>query len=135
MALFGNTILCDNVYVDRESGKPILAGVFSGDIVLPSVPFRMRCSIYCVFMPPQSGAHRIEMKFFLDRKQVASATLEARDTIAGTPALLVVPQLEMGIDKQVRLQVMASANGGRVITLLRKQITVRSPASTLTPPH
>jgi hypothetical protein len=129
MALFANIILCDNVYVDRESGKPVLAGVYSGDVTLTTVPARIRWSIYAEFLPPKSGSHKIDMKFFLDKKQVLGAMIEARDTIAGTPALLMVPQFELGVDKQGTFAVKVSANGGPITTLLRKQIIVRTPSA------
>lgn len=126
MALFGHTILCDYVYVDRESQKPVLAGVFSGDMVVPVFPTQIRCSIYAELLPPKNGSHKIEMKLLLGKKQMAGAIIEVRDAIVGTPAQLIVPQFDMRIDEETTFVVNASTNGGRVITLLRKQIILRA---------
>jgi hypothetical protein len=129
MALFGHTILCDYVYVDRETGKPVLAGVFSGDIALSAFPARFRCSIYTEFLPRENGSHKIDMKFFLNKKQMLGAMIEARDTIAGTPALVIVPQFDLGIDRPTAFEIRVSVNGGREIALLRKQIIVGDPSA------
>jgi hypothetical protein len=132
-AVFGHTILCDSVYVDKDSGKPILAGVYSGDVALSAMPARLRCAIYSEFLPPTDGKHYVELKFYLGKKQMAGATLEFGDTHVGTPALLIIPQFEMGIDVPIDIEIRAIANGGRALTILRKKVVLREKPSTLPP--
>ena len=134
MALFGNIVLCDYAYVDRESSKAVLAGVFSGDILLPSLPARLRVSLYSEFLPPESGKHRIEIRIFLDKKLFARAESEVANTISGTPTIIILPQIEIGIDRPLTLRIKASVNGGRETTLVTKRIMVKEKPSTLVPP-
>ena len=122
MALFNTVALCDQAYCDRDTGKAILAGIFAGDILVAQFPSKIRMSVYAEFLPPQSGHHSVSIKIHVNRKKYAEAVLEAQDAVAGIPAILIVPNFELGIPEPATLEIRASVAGARDIVIIRKQI-------------
>jgi len=131
---FRNVILCDHAYADRLSNKAIIAGVYSGDILLSSVPGIVRFSIYAEYIPDNDGDQVITLDIHLDRKRVAGGELKISGGIAGVPAMLLVPPVEINIERPSLFELRAYIDGGRPVNILKKRLIVRAEAVFSNPP-
>lgn len=123
----GNVIICDTTYIDQESGKPIVAGIYSGDIIVNELPSMMEFDLYVEYWPDFEGERRISFKFKVDESEVASAPFVVPATHPlGSVAMLRAQRVQVIFEREGRLSVEASINEGESRTVLLKAVNLRT---------
>lgn len=122
---FGFAALCDAVYRDEQSNKAILAGVYSGDVNVESLPFELRFGLYIEVTSPADGDHEIDLQFYINGKQIGGAKAGILATVKGKNAALLVPTFGILISDPASLEIKGVFEGGRAVSLLKKRIDVR----------
>lgn len=125
----GIVALCDAVYKDEQSNKAILAGLYSGGIVLDQMPVEFRFSLYIEVFLPDSRDHEIDLQFFEGGKHRGGAMIQASAVDPSDPVTLIVPQVGLLIAKPTTFELRASLDGGKPSRLLRKAIIGREAVS------
>ena|SRR5690348_474297 len=131
---FRNIILCDAVYVDQSTHKAVIAGVYIGDILLPSIPGGVRLSLYGEYIPDTTGDIDLELSTYLDRKLQYTGKMRLSNPVVGQPTMLIAPNLQLNIDTPSILSIRASVDGARPIELLKKRLDVRTDTSSSVAP-
>lgn len=123
MALrFGNCLLADNVYVDRDTNKVVVAGMYSGDIRMGALPSSINVSFYLECWIADSAEHEVDVKILLNGDQLGGVVIKIRSADPETPAVLASPVIHMSIQKEGALELRATADGGKSKRLLFKKI-------------
>jgi hypothetical protein len=122
---FRNMILCDAVYVDKTTNKPVIAGVYFGDILLPSFPGVVRAAVYGEYIPDRDGNVDIELSVYVDGKRLGNGTIHLADAVSGRSTMLLVPDLGIVAEKPSVLLIKASIDGSRAVNVLTKHIDIR----------
>lgn len=125
---FQNTLACDAIYVDGQSQKLVLAGVYSGDLNFTEMPARVRLSFFMDMVPDADGNSRLDAQFFLDSKQIGGAIMELRGLQAGKSATVMIPHAEVEVHKPSRFRLKVAVDGARAVTVLDKQMLLAAPA-------
>ena len=121
MSYLRNIILCETIIIDVHS-RPTLVGVYSGDLIVGDLPTRLRLSLYSEFIPSKVGQHKIQLKITMGGKEFANLNIEADANKVGLPANVISPPMEIGIDKDIDLEISASIDGEDAGVILSKQI-------------
>ena len=119
---FGNAVLCEHV-VAGSSNKYTLINVYAGDIIVQKVPVRLSFGIFAEVLAP-TVIRDVFLELKLDRKAIVKAEIslpEGRDEDTG---LIVIPVVHFPIEKDTVFSAVASAEGFRPKTFLRKRISV-----------
>lgn len=115
-----NAILCDDIRKEQGTNKAILIGVYSGDLVLPTIPADVQLAVYLELVAP-AGAYVVEIKFSGPQKghAIMKATLEtARDGI-GT---IASPRVGINMAQEGVFRIDARVNEGRWTNLISKRV-------------
>ena len=124
---FPTVVLCE--YLARDTyGKHLLAGVYSGDILVGALPAELRVTIYAEFVAPTDGDHKIELIFRLGDKDIVKAEILAAGVRAGTMAVLSVPGLGFMASDETTLSVFATVNQEAPVVLVQKKISKAPPS-------
>jgi hypothetical protein len=129
-------ILCDDVRKEADTNKHILIGTYSGDIQLNApFPATMPLAIYFELVVPP-GHHDVDVR--LSGPGKGSGIIKAIiDQIGEQPmATLVVPRLEVFMEKAGIFAVDIRGNGGRWVNVMKKKVssTVLEQPSEQSPP-
>ena len=122
MDKFGNVLLCDAVYVDRTSNKAVLAGVFSGDILVKELPVTFSAAIYAEYWPKRAGDISVDLMIFVNDIKIGGAKLEMSDVRIDGAAMLVVPSYQFVFEKTGTLEIHASVDGSAPVSILSKKL-------------
>ena len=128
MNKFENTSLCDYVYIDKLTNKPIIAGVFAGDITITSVPAILRVSVYTELFCQTAGAHTAEITIYVGGKQAGALKIEFATTDNRSPAVIASPfpiDVLIPSDK-IPIEIKAIVDNGSPVRILRKLVRVTS---------
>jgi hypothetical protein len=119
---FRNVIVCEDIR-DEMNGKKSLMGVFSGDIVVPSMPAVVRLAVYVEYEPDANDGNQVDFDFRL--MQNATEMFRAHGSAPVQSGQSVVVALPPGLatfSNDTRFQVLASINKGEEIELVSKKI-------------
>lgn len=117
-----NVLLCDAVYKDARTNKYVIAGVYSGDIAVGEFPARVPVSFYLEYWPKIEVAVDIELSISVGKKLRAKAKIETESNTPGRPTVLMLPPIELSIEKDSLVYLHASFGEGRKKKILTKRI-------------
>jgi hypothetical protein len=123
-ARFGTVILCDIAYIDKESNKPIIAGIYAGDMLVSDFPAAIRTALYIEYFPVALRPHTIKVTFATNRKPFAAGLLNV-DGADPPPHMLMLPALDIPLTGPCTLTIRASVDNGPDVLLLRKKVGKR----------
>lgn len=129
----GIVALCDAVYKDEGSNKVIIAGLYSGDIITEGTPHDMRFALYAEVFPPDTLKHVMDIQFWFGGKQLGGVKAEITSPVVGQSTALMLQQFPLVGDLPAKLELKMVWDGGRPVTILSKQVSLRS-APTASPP-
>lgn len=116
---YGNVVLCEYV-AQGSNNKPILINVFSGDIVVATVPADLSFGLFVELSRDQAiDILSLDMNF--DQKMVVRAEMLVGPNLTAGGAL-VVPQFPVRIERDGIFEVRASAKGFTSTVILSKRI-------------
>jgi hypothetical protein len=134
MGKFGNVVLCDVVYTDKDTNKAILAGVYSGDIRVGELPATFPAAIYAEYWPEKSGNISIDLMVFINGAQTGGAKMEVSEVERDAVSMLVVPSYQFAFEKSGTLELRASVDGADPAVILTKKLQLIRPTSTASSP-
>jgi len=119
----GRVIVCE--YVAQSAyGKHTLVSVYSGDILVQSLPARVPFAFFIELeIEGDGGPTQLKIDVLLGEKSKISADVKI-DFEHGKPGVIVLQQSLFQIDEATDLKVKASIDGGRAVTLVRKSINL-----------
>lgn len=127
---FPTVVLCE--YASRtENNKHVLAGVYAGDIIVAELPARLRLALYVEILPTVAGNLSVDFTIHLGGKEFAKILTTSADVVPGRPGVILVPNIELGADKDVEMRIDAFYDDQET-TILKKQIykgTITSPSA------
>ena len=118
---FANAILCEYA-AKGEINKHTLVNVLCGDIVVRELPAKLHLGIYLEYIPDSTDPIDMQLHIALGEKTVANILVKLTDQRKGFPGMIVIPSLEVGIDKNLKFTIKASCEGYRKTTILSKRI-------------
>jgi hypothetical protein len=127
-------LVCDDIRKENN-GKDILIGVYSGDILLPSLPAQLSLAFWIEVAPVQVGSKKATFRigFGGDRSAMIHTELEVSRT---GPAAIALPTFLVSIDSPGDLTLeIQEGNGDDGWRLLkRKSIRISSATSSIVLP-
>lgn len=120
---FGNVLMCDHATAGSNN-KSTLVNVYSGDIVIPSVPANIVTGLYLEHIPDRSGPLELKLDYKLNGRISGTLTLSAEQVIKGQVGVILLPSLPIGIESGGVLKLIATAEGYAPTTVLTKKIIV-----------
>jgi len=120
---FRNVLLCDDVR--KEIGnKRTIVGVFSGDIIVSSVPAVVPLAAYIEFMPTSLDDNEIEFRFLVGNKPIATLKATLNDLQMGVVAVLELPKIVIHATQPTEVSIDAQIKNRPVQRLMTKKILV-----------
>lgn len=132
--IFGNVIICDAVYTDRDSNKSVLAGVYSGNITLGMMPSVISVSLYAEYFPEKDSGSELEFQFFANGAHVGGATVELVAQEPGIVSMVVIPGLALPFTSPGKLEIRAAADGSEPTVILSKDVLSAATFPSASPP-
>ena len=129
---YGNVVLCDAVYFDSQSGKAVLAGVYSGDIVFPALPATGRFALLIDTFPDRTGEFEIDLQFNVGGKHVGGAKVHLIAAAKGAVASMLIPPFDLPVEKAGTLQITSVVPGDKPQIILKKNI-IQNPIASQMP--
>jgi hypothetical protein len=118
---FTNIILCDDVRVEINN-KLILIGIYTADILVTSFPQRLRFSMYFEYMPEELGEKEMFFKLAVRDEKPAKLQLKLSVTKPNINSPIILPPIEMTINKESEFIVECSEDNKKWIRLITKHI-------------
>lgn len=118
---FTNVILADTV-VKGDRRKYVIVNTFAGDVIVKEFPVSLRFGLYAEFWPDREDDYDLTLEIKLDRKVYAKAVVHITETKLGNPAVIALPQFELGLEKEATLKLDVAADGYRKKQILSKKI-------------
>lgn len=118
-----NAILCEDVRLE-PTGKHMLIGVFSGNIVVAKMPAKIAIAFYIEAQVLELGEHILYIR--MRSPGGSEVKMEARmtNTERGKSIALGVPRGELQIPEEGEIEVCVSHNEKDWISIIRKLVTV-----------
>lgn len=129
---FNLVAMCDAVYVDALTNKHILAGLYSGDVLLNAFPSELRVCFYIDFRLPDTEEHEFDLQIYLDRKRVAGAKGPIRNVGGNETIAFGTPTFSLAIRNPSTLTLKAALDGGTPKRIFTRKVRPRD--STSSPP-
>ncbi|MEQ8326479.1 hypothetical protein [Parvibaculum sp.] len=128
---FVNSVLCEYV-AKGEGGKNTLVNVYGGDVLVSTLPAQLQLGIYIEIVVDSDTLERIELDLKMDDTVFATVGAAIRHDnppySLGLPtANLAISSFEIGVDKDLVLEVIGRAKGYKPTKLLSKRI-LKNPA-------
>lgn len=118
---FGNVIVCE--YASKgERNKFTLVNIFSGDIIVAEFPANLHLGLYLEYYPDFEGESDLSLDINLDEDTLATMTAQTKDAIPGTSGVIIIPAIQLGIERDLTLNVVASKKGYKKVTVVSKRI-------------
>ena len=128
---FGLVAMCDAVYQDEKSKKAVLAGLFLGDVLVESMPASVGVAFFLEVIGLEHGHHDIDVRFYVDKEAIGGAKVEFEASSGDEPGALVMPPIRIRVQKELRLRMRASIDGGKETTILDRAIRLKATEPTL----
>jgi hypothetical protein len=124
----GNVILCEYLVVGAGN-KHTLINVFSGDVIVESLPAVLRLAMYIEYQTATDEAFNIIIDVKLDGKTLTKLRAEIETGHRHQTGILAIPGIEVGFDRNVTFGVRMTVDGEQPKTILKKQIYLGSVAT------
>lgn len=118
---FGIVALCDGVYKDEQTGKVVLAGIFTGNIVV-AMPGIVHASIFVGIENPEDLEPKVEFDLRINGKTAGRAGLTLVSD--GEQASIILGNIPLFFTEAGSFELRATFGGGRSISLLKKSVTL-----------
>lgn len=125
---FGNAIICEFA-TPSERSKLSLINIFSGDIIIGAVPVQLRLALYIEYILEENGADKIMLDIMLNDKKIGTLTVTTSKSSPSNVFPIVMNGVEILIDKESTLTIVAYADGYERVRVLSKKISVGDLAS------
>jgi hypothetical protein len=120
LGIFRNASMCEDVR-DEVGNKKSLMGVFSGDVVVPVFPARIRLAFYAEYLPrADAEAHELTFSIGIASTEAGSATMTIPPA-PGQVATLILPQGIAQLEAPGDIVLSVSCKG-ETTELLRKTV-------------
>ena len=119
----GNVILCEHV-AEGAHNKPILIGVFSGDVLVSQMPAILRFGLYIEYFPDAPGTVEMGILVALGGTEVVKAMVRADNTKPGEAAVFIIQSFVLNISSPTTLEISMSREGYKKVVALSKAISV-----------
>ena len=132
----GNAILCEYL-VAGLGNKHTLINVFSGDVVVETLPAALRLALYIEYNILTDDAFNIMVDVKIDKYTPMKWRAEIQSNHRNQMGILAVPGFEVRLDRNVTLEVRMTPDGERANTVLKKNIylgSVTTGAPSASPP-
>jgi len=116
----GNAVVCEYVAAG-ENGKTSLINVYSGDIIVSALPSSLHLGIYIELIPETDGDIDIQIEIMLGEKMLAEAHVKITGK-KNEPASIVLAAMQILIEQDTMLKVIADGDGYEKRTVLAKKI-------------
>lgn len=117
----GNALACEFI-APGATGKPTLANVFSGDILVQEMPARISLAFYIEILPDQDIPKVILLQLMLGKKTLAIAEAEI-ELEPGKMGVIALPAAQVTIQEDTKLKVIATGEGFARTVIIEKAIT------------
>ncbi|WP_026379030.1 hypothetical protein [Afifella pfennigii] len=118
---FANAILCE--YAARgDRKKHTLVNIYSGDVVVRSFPARLQFGIYAEFVPQSEETIELSLDVVLGEQRLATIEVGVTNHKAGLPTPILVSSMQVNVEKEARLELVARRPGYRKTVVLSKRI-------------
>ncbi|GLS39380.1 hypothetical protein GCM10010869_49770 [Mesorhizobium tianshanense] len=118
---FRNAALCE--YVAKGAGnKYTLVNVYSGDVIISSMPSDLMFGIYIELIVDFSIKTDIFMEILVEKTPIAKLPVDVSKVGNGKLINIVVQSMPMHVEKDVTLEVIAHAPGRQTTTILSKRL-------------
>lgn len=122
----GIVALCDAAYRDDLTGKSVLAGVYSGPVVVTQFPASFRAVFYIELFLPDKLGHRLEIRSLVNGEVQGVATFKARAADPDLPTVLLTPPRDLTLEAPGEIQLTLSVDDDPPRALIVKQIRADS---------
>lgn len=119
---FGNVLLCEHV-VEGSRNKHTLVNVYSGDVIVSSMPAAMLFGIYMEYSAHKSGNIEISMDLRVGSKKLVTLKVGANDVQKGGSITFALPVFQVLVEEDTVLELIASTEGYQKTKVLSKKIT------------
>ena len=117
---FLNVLTCEHV-ISGPMIKPTLVGVYSGDILIQSLPGTITMGIYAEHLPDITQHGKLTLKLMLGKQMIGKVVAE---TDGNDPlGIIAVPFVPLTITENTRFRVIASCDGFKDKTIVDQKIT------------
>jgi len=125
-----NAILCEDIRREEGTGKGMLIGVFSGDIIVPELPGNVQLAIY-LEVKASPGEHTAQLRLSGPQKgkgmhATLAAVFDGGDT--GGNAVIATPKFGILMQSEGVFKVEGQVDGGPWSTLISKKVILRPSA-------
>jgi hypothetical protein len=118
---FRSVVVCDDIRKE-VTGKEILIGVYSGEIVLPSFPNWFPASLWIEVDTPEVGKYDVSLRIGLTNKPPLNIKFRIEVNRPGTSAI-VIPGLQLQAEEECDLVI--EVQDGEEWHLLRRKKVMR----------
>ena len=117
---FGNVVLCEHAVLGMNN-KHTLVNVFCGDIIVQKFPARLTFGLFAeVAQTPDISEAILEFK--LDKTTYFKAQMILSEPNENRIGIILIPLIQLQIEKEATFNVVARASGYRSKTFLKKRI-------------
>lgn len=121
---FGNAVLCE--FVARgEGNKVTLVNAFPGEVLVAHMPAQLHLGLYVELLLGNDEPIEVDIEFLLDDEKIGSGKAQIAKSLGGVPAIFAIPAMEISVDRDSTLKVVATCMGYRKTDLLSKHIKVQ----------
>lgn len=113
--------MCEYVALGAHN-KHTLVNVFTGDVLVANFPANFHAAFYVEIVPYEGQPEDMMFTLMAGRKTLAKLGLQFKGIEANKTALLTFPQVVVKATKEVDLKLIASCDGFKETTVLRKKI-------------
>jgi hypothetical protein len=125
----GTVALCDIVYKDEMTNKPILAGVMGGGLLIESFPFDLRLGLYLEIYPQDLHSHEYDLQVFVGKNHIGGSKMAAASQNVQDPLGLIIPQFPAPVTEPTTLEIRLSVDGLPAQRLLRRTVGLKTDPS------
>jgi hypothetical protein len=131
VAKFRNVIVCEDIR-DEMNGKKSLMGVYSGDVIVPTMPAVVRFAVYTEYETDADDGNQLDFDFRLLQDDTELIKVHGSVVVqSGQNVVLALPPGLATFLKDARFRVLVSVNKREEIELVSKKV-VQSSIATLT---
>ena len=127
---FRNAILCE--YVAKSAGnKHTLVGVYSGEIIISSMPGDLHLGFYCEILEKFHDAKEFTLEGFLGTAKFGQVVAEFQPSQSQELYVLAMPFMPVSVVEPGKLRLVLSLEGFRRTILLDKDVRLPQPTDSI----
>jgi hypothetical protein len=118
----GMVAVCDQIYRDVATNKIVLAGMFTGDLVVQTFPAQISLAIYLELVWASVGEIEFDLSVTASGVQIGKVRDKIQHADQHMPAVIVLPASPFVIEQAGVIEMTIALNGGRRRTAFRKRL-------------